>query len=88
MKIIDKKTGNILNMKVIFSFICPKNKKKYVALDYQKNVFEKNSSYNNLDLLEIIKEDSNTIYVTEIEDNDWNDVKSSLQHEIFSNLKK
>ncbi len=86
MTIIDQKTGNPLNMKIVFSFVCPQTKRKYIAFDFQKNIFDKNSSYNNLDLLEITKEESNTIYVSEIEDSEWNNVKHALQYEIFSNL--
>ena len=88
MKIIDQKTGNSLDIKVVFSFICPKNKKKYVALDFQKNVFDKNSLYNNLDIIEITKEESNMLYISEVKDSEWDDVKNALQHEIFSNIKK
>ena len=87
MTIINQKTGNPINIKIVFSFVCPKNKKKYIAFDSQKNIFDKNSSYNNLDLLEITKEESKTIYVSEIEDSEWDIVKYSLQHEIFSNIK-
>ena len=86
MKVIDTKTGNFLEMKLVFSFICPKTKRKYVALDFQKEIFEKNSSYNNLDILEIVKEDANKIYVSEIEDTEWDNVKHALQYDIFSNL--
>lgn len=88
MTIIEKKTGNPLDIKIIFSFVCPKTKRKYVAFDFQKNIFDKNSSYNNLDLLEITKEESNVIYVSEIRDSEWDNVKHALQHEIFSNIKK
>ena len=28
MKVIDAKTGNFLEMKLVFSFICPKTKRK------------------------------------------------------------
>lgn len=86
MKVIDAKTGNFLEMNLVFSFICPKTKRKYVALDFQKAIFEKNSSYNNLDILEITKEDVNKIYVSEIEDSEWENVKHALQYDIFSNL--
>ena len=88
MTIIDAKTNKILDIEIVFSFICPNTKRKYVAFDFQKNIFEKNSSYNNLDILEITKEESNLIYVSEIEDNEWDNVKHALQYQIFSNIKK
>lgn len=87
LKVIDK-TGNSVNIELVFSFHCKKTKKNYVALDYKKNIFQPNSSYNNLDLLEIVKEEANTIYVSEIEESEWEDVKYALQYEIFSNIKK
>ena len=87
MIVIDEKTGNPLDIKIIFSFICPKTQKKYVAFDFQKNIFDKNSSYNNLDILEIKEIKNNTVYVSEIQDSDWENVKYTLQHEIFSNIK-
>ena len=82
------KSGNSLEVDLVFAFYCKKTNKNYVALDYKKNVFEKNSSYNNLDLLEIVKEDKKAIYVSEIKDSEWDDVKYALQYEIFSNIKK
>lgn len=88
MIVIDEKTGNSLDIKIVFSFICSKNQKKYIAFDFNKNIFDKNSSYNNLDILEITKEESNIIYVSEIEDNEWDNVKYALQHQIFANIKK
>ena len=86
MTIIDQKTNNLLNIKIIFSFTCPKTKKKYVAFDFQNSVFSNTSSYDNLDILEIIKEESNKIYVSEIEDSEWENVKHALQYDIFSNI--
>lgn len=87
MIVIDEKTGNSLDIKIVFSFICSKNQKKYIAFDFNKNIFDKNSSYNNLDILEITEEKNNTVYVSEIKDSDWESVKNTLQHEIFSNIK-
>ena len=88
MKVIDQKTGNSLDMKIVFAFTCPKTKRKYVALDFKKEIFDKNSSYNNLDILEITREEVNKLYVSEIEDGEWDNVKSALQYEIFSNIRK
>ena len=88
MKVINQKNGKSLNLKIIFSFICPKTKKKYVVFDLPQNIFDKNSPYNHLNLLEISKEESNSIYVSEIKDSEWNIIKHTLQHEIFSNIKE
>lgn len=87
INVIDK-SGNYLDVDLVFAFHCKKTKKNYVALDYKKNVFEKNSSYNNLDLMEIVREEAKTIYISEIEDSEWEDVKYALQYEIFSSIKK
>lgn len=88
IKVFDSVSKTEIPADLVFAFTCKKNKKVYVALDYKKNIFEKNSSYNNLDLMEIIKQNKNIVYVSEIKDEDWNDVKYSLQFEIFSNIKK
>ena len=86
MKIIDEKTGNDLKAKIIFSFVSS-NKKKYVVFDFKKNIYNQTSTYCNLNILEITKEESNAICVSEIQDSDWENVKYTLQNEILSNLK-
>ena len=86
MIIIDEKTGNQLDIKIVFSFIDRKSQKKYIAFDFQKNIFNNNVFLNDLNLLEVIAEKSNTIYVSEIADEDWESVKSTLQNEILSNI--
>ncbi len=87
MKIVDEKTGNDLKAKIIFSFVCPKDKKKYVVFDFKKSIYNQTSTYSNLNILEITKEESNAIYVSEIQDSDWENVKYTLQNEILANLK-
>ncbi|MCI8276560.1 MAG: DUF1292 domain-containing protein [Clostridia bacterium] len=79
--------GNKIDAKLIFSFHCDETSKKYIAIDYQKQVFEKNSRYSNLDILEVIKEGKNSIYVTNIKDNEWDTVKKALQYKIFASIK-
>ena len=81
-------SGDELDVDLVFAFNCQKTKKTYVALDYKKNVFEKTSSYNNLDLLEVTNQKANTIYVSEIQDSEWEEVKQALQYEIFANIKR
>lgn len=87
LTVIDK-SYRILEADVVFSFYCKKTKKNYIALNYKKDIFEKNSIYNNLDLLEITKEEKNIIHVSEIESSEWDDVKYALQYQIFSNIKE
>ena len=59
---------------------------KITIQKHNKNIFDKNSSYNNLDLLEVTEEKSNTIYVSEIKDSEWDIVKDFLQNNIFSEI--
>lgn len=79
--------GNEINAKLIFSFICTETQKKYIAIDYQKQIFEKNSKYSNLDILEVVKEAKNKVLVTNINEDEWDTVKKSLQYKIFSAIK-
>lgn len=81
----DKK---VLNIDLVFSFTCPENGKNYVAINNNDDIFEKNSRYANLDILEIIKENGHTIYVSDIPDNDWDLVKRALQFKVFAKLNK
>lgn len=79
--------GNELNARLVFSFICPETQKKYIAIDYNKQIFEKNSKYNNLDILEVVKEARNKVLVTNINEAEWDTVKKSLQYKIFAAIK-
>lgn len=85
IRILDNK-GILVEANFIFSFHCTDTKKNYVALDYQKQVFDKTSTYNNLDILEISKEENNTIYIADIPDSDWEKVKYALQNDVFANI--
>ncbi len=76
------------NMEVIFSFTCTENGKNYVAINNKNYIFEDNSRYANLDILEIIKEKGNTIYISDIPDEDWDTVKKALQFKVFAKLNK
>lgn len=75
-----------LNMELLFSFVCKENGKTYVALNNNDEIFEKNSRYANLDILEIIKEKGNAIYVSDIKDEDWDTVKHALQFNVFAKM--
>lgn len=78
--------GEELNMYLSFSFTCKENGKNYVAINNKDEIFEKNSRYANLDILEIIKEKGNAIYVTDIKDEDWDTVKRALQFNVFAKM--
>lgn len=78
----------LLDMKLIFSFTCQENGKNYVVLHNNTDVFEKNSRYANLDILEIIKESGSTIYLGDIPDEEWNIVKKCLQFKVFAKMNK
>ena len=45
--------GNVIEANFVLAFHCDETNKTYVAIDYQKQIFEKNSHYNNLDILEV-----------------------------------
>lgn len=78
--------GKPLNMELSFSFNCKENGKTYVAINNKEEIFEKNSRYANLDILEIIKEKGNAIYVTDIKDEEWDIVKHALQFSVFAKM--
>lgn len=82
---IDKQ---LQNMEIIFSFTCNENGKNYVAINNKNYIFEDNSRYANLDILEIVKEKGSTIYVSDIPDEEWDIVKKALQFKVFSKLNK
>jgi len=79
--------GKQVDAKIVFAFHCVETDKKYVALDYQKHVFEPNSSYCNLDILEIEKEENNNLYMTNISEEEWVKVKKALQTKVFASVK-
>lgn len=84
-KVVNSK-GEKLNMEIIFSFTCKENGKNYVALDNKDDIFEKNSRYANLDILEIIKVTTKVIYVSDISQDEWPLVKKALQYNVFAKM--
>lgn len=78
--------GEKLDMELLFSFNCKENGKNYVAINNNNDIFEANSRYANIDILEIIKEKGNVIYVTDIKDEDWENVKHALQFNVFAKM--
>ncbi len=85
LKIFDNH-GNLIDAEIVFAFNCKTNQKNYIALNFKKNIFEDTSRYNNLDIVEITKEKSNTIEVSDIPEKDWEDVKQALQNDVFSKI--
>lgn len=84
-KVVNSK-GEKLDMDVIFSFTCKENRKNYVAINNNDDIFEKNSRYANLDILEIIKITTKAIYVTDIKPEEWPAVKKALQYNVFAKM--
>lgn len=80
--------GEKLDMELSFSFNCKENGKTYIAVHNKEEIFERNSRYANLDILEIIKEKGHSIYVTDIKDDDWDTVKHALQFNVFAKMNK
>lgn len=78
--------GEKIDMELLFSFSCKENGKNYVAINNNDEIFEKNSRYANLDILEIIKQKGNAVYVTDIKDEDWDTVKHALQFNVFAKM--
>ncbi len=85
IQVLDR-DGNELNMELIFSFVCKETGKNYVALYNNDSVFEKNSRFANIDILEMIQVKSRYIYVSTIPDEDWDTVKHCLQFNVFSKM--
>ncbi len=84
-KIVNSK-GEKIDMDLIFSFTCKENGKNYVAINNNDEIFEQNSRYANLDILEIVKVTTKAIYVTDIPTEDWEAVKKALQYNVFSKM--
>ena len=77
---LDKNNFKV-DAKLIFSFTCLN--KKYVLLNYKPNLFDENSKYTNLNIFEIYKIKGNKIYLSNIDEKDWNKIKDFLQEKIF-----
>jgi hypothetical protein len=82
MKCVDDKL-NELNVDLVFSFNIPELKSGFAVVDNQAPIFEKNSMYNNLDILKIVSTENNTITLTDLSDEEWPAVKKALQFQVF-----
>lgn len=78
--------GKPIKAELVFAFSCKENGKNYVALNNGDLVFSTNSSYNNLDILEVVQEDKNVYTVTTIPDSDWETVQNTMINEVFSKI--
>lgn len=79
--------GNRIKAEFIFALTVPNLNKTFVALNNGDLVFNEESSYNNLDILELIKEDGNNFYITDVKDEDWELVKETIITELLSKIK-
>lgn len=79
--------GKPIKADLVFAFFCHENGKNYIALNNGDLVFSENSSYNNLDILEVVSEENNEYIVTTILDDDWDIVQKTMIDEIFSKIK-
>lgn len=79
--------GKPIKADLVFAFSCHENGKNYIALNNGDLVFSENSSYNNLDILEVVSEENNEYIVTTILDDDWDIVQKTMIDEIFSKIK-
>lgn len=78
--------GNKIAAKFVLAFNSTKTQKTYIVLDNSDIVFSNESSYNNLDVFEVNREENNIYYVSDIPDSEWNDVKENLIEAFFSKI--
>lgn len=79
--------GKPIKADLVLAFSCAETGKNYIALNNGDLVFSEDSSYNNLDILEIVKEVNGKFVVSNIPDEDWEAVKQTLIDEVFAKIK-
>ena len=77
---LDKNNYKV-DAKLVFSFTYLD--KKYAVLEYAQNLFAEDSKYSNLNIFEISKVNNNKVYLSDIEEENWEKIKDFLQKEIF-----
>ena len=75
-----------LDMDFLFAFTCKSNGKNYAVINNHEEIFENNSRYANLDILEIIETRGTILIASAIPENEWPEVKKSLQFEVFAKM--
>ena len=83
---LDEK-GNKFSAELIFALTVPQLNKTFIALNNSDLVFNKESSYNNLDILELIREENNSFFVSDVLEEDWDLVKQTIIDELLSKIK-
>ena len=79
--------GNRIIAEFLFAINVPCLNKTFVAINNGDLVFDEKSSYNNLDVLEIVNEDGSSFYVSDVKEEEWETVKQALIDEFFSKIK-
>lgn len=78
--------GNIVSGEFVLSFFSEETKKNYVVLNNSDLVFSQESSYNNLEVFEITKEENDIFYISDILDSEWEIIQNTMLKEIFSKI--
>ena len=78
--------GNKITADLIFSLNVSSLNKTFVAINNGDLIFDQGSSYNNLDVLELVREDGNSFYITDIQEEDWEFVKQAIIDEFLSKI--
>lgn len=79
--------GKPIKADLVFSFPCKETGKNYIAINNGDLVFSQDSSYNNLDILEVIKEQAGRCYVRNIPEQDWEIVQEAMLNNIFAKIR-
>lgn len=79
--------GRPISAELVAAFTIPELKKSFVAINNGDLVFNQDSLYNNLDILEIVQENKNTYYVSDVLDEEWEIIQQGMIREFFSKIK-
>lgn len=79
--------GKPIKADLVFAFDCKETGKKYIAINNSDLVFSENSSYNNLDILEIVREQADRCYVANPPAEEWEAIQESMLNNIFAKIK-
>lgn len=79
--------GKPIKADLVFAFPCKETGKNYIAINNGDLVFSQDSSYNNLDILEVIKEQAGRCYVRNIPEEDWEIVQEAMLNNIFAKIR-